>query len=386
MNVEGGGSAGVGGPSVGGEFGLGVSFGSTIVNEGPVAPAFLEGTMPLSLNAGKPAIEIISNPFKGGEVAPGSAPILEAPVFEPLRVSEVLTEAESIIRGQPGRGLPASREVSAQVSPGVILAPRPMAFIWTEPAILYPQHDVLDQPQTKIALGRAVSTEPRTNIAQSTKSEVVTLPHQQILEEEEVITEKKVVESEETEVEEIEELRLKYLLDEAVSAERVYELDQAIELAGQEIRNDGNERGDKEVEGWRIVKFLRLHTGLISQIAKHRGIDGSLDETVEDLLVRKFASRKEAKEKSREIVAQNEPVRRGKEGKTVREGAVERVLKFPFIKRGIPTEVVVARVVKKTRVQAAFGSKPLTYVEQTAQVKEPSIEDFPDLAEVFRKV
>ena len=247
----------------------------------------------------------------------------------------------------------------------------------------------LEYVQPKRSLERAVSTESSTKVVQLTQPEPVTSTQEQIIEEEEVITEKKIEKAQETEFEEVEELRLKYLLDEEVSAQRVSEIDHAIEKAHneaqQEAEKDDSKEEEKVIEGWRIIKFLPLHIGLISQIVKHKGNDGSLDETVQDLASRKFASVQEAKEQSKLIIFEKEPVKRGKEGKTVKEGSVERVLKYPFVRRGIPKEEVVARIVKKQKVQMFGGQPGLVVAESAPQVKESSIEDYPDLAEVFQK-
>lgn len=402
MSIEGGtiGSGVVGGssmgaavnvgPAIGSMIGRGIEgpgkgFGSTIVNERPVSPAFLENTMPISLNVAKPAIEVISNPFKEGS-EPATAPP-GAPVFEPLKVSDVLAQAEQIVleaRGiiQPPVVKPFKPTVSVIELPTVKpVVSRPMDFVWA----------TLEQPQIKRALGRAISTETSTKVAQSTQPEMAASAQQQIIEEEEVVTEKKVKEPQEKEVEEIEEIRIKNLLDEEVSAERVYELDHATEQAELEVQEeaakDGEKSEEKRLEGWRIVKYLRrrLHIGLISQIVKHKGEDGSLEETIKDLITRRFASKKEAKEHNRVMVSIYEPVRRGKEGKAVQEGAVERVKKLPFLKRGIPKEEVISRVVKKQKVLVDLGQPVVSVVEYKPEVKEPTIENYPDLADVFQK-
>ncbi len=380
MNGEGGSVASTGpsiGPAIGSTSGPSFEgsvgrFGSTFINEGPVGPSFLENTMPISFNVGKPAIEVISNPFKAGEVASEVAtPHLQAPTFEPLTVEGAIAEAQLIVSEAARANQPSVESFQ------YVRGREYIDFLWLEPVPkIYP--DIQQIRTTKKALENAGLVQLSRRIAQSTQTEIATTPltEEQIVEEE-VLVEERTDQSIETEEEEVEEIKLKYLLDEEVAKERVDEIGRAIELAGEEVEKDGK----KGIEGWRIIRFLRLHSGLISQIVKHRGSDGSLNETVQNLASRRFASVQEAKEQSKAIVSEKEPVKRGKEGKTVQEGAVERVLKHYFIK-GVPKEEVVLRVVKKQKVQLVGGQPVPIMAEPIPQVREPSIEDDPDLADV----
>lgn len=387
MSVEGGGiSIGGGGPSIGGgvgisagpsvgapggEFGPGAGIGSTIVNEGPVTPGFLENTMPLTLNNFKSTGEITFNPLKGRDNQP------------------VLNEQEAVREAEHWLGissqdvhpvsLPVERENVGINQSAIRVLPMPAYQPWIEPNI---QPDIQPFQVAKIALEGANLTKTNRKVVQIAQpvAAPISVPEQQIFKEEVLVEERKekIYKKEE---EQVEEVRLKYLLDEEAADERVSELGRAIELA----RKDAEKNSVSGIEGWRIVKFLRLHTGLISRLVRGKGSDGSLDETIADLLSRKFATEGEAKQYSAAVVFEKEPVRQGKEGRGVKEGSVERVLKFPIARRGIPEEEVVARIIKKQKVQSVLGQTVSVAVEPAQKVKEPSIEDYPDLAALFPK-
>lgn len=286
--------------------------------------------------------------------------------------------------------VPKPAEISVVNPLRVRPIPRPMDFVWKQPTVLplpnpEPTVKVKNEPKihpnteqmliSKTLLQRAGLTEMNKKVVQEN---VVG----QNLTEEVLIKEKIDEKPEISEREEIEEWKLKDLLDEETAQQRIYEISEAIDLA----ETDAKEEGVDEIDGPRILKFIRLHIGLISRIAKKLRKDGSLDETLEELAARKFSSKNQAKEQTKELVAQKEPVRRGKEGKAVKEGARERVLKYQQLK-GYLKDQVLRRVVKKQTIQTGNGVEPVQTQPVVVEIKEPKIEDNADLAELFlRKV
>lgn len=367
--------------------GRGVSMGSSIgtiseigkiavVNEGPVLTS-LAGFKPMGRGD-------IGMPDLGGVLRPTEQLNLTKSLgsLNPTLLSAVdaIAQAELIIR--PRGELQSVQTVSVA---GVDLPSGPEAVGIAEQWLGISKPSTIEtlHPEPSNHLWRQIEVSKiapdSARLTQLNKKVTQENPVEQSLEEEvlvkEIIDEKAEVFVEKAEVlekEEVEELRLKDLLDEEVAQQRVYEIGKAIDLAKAEADKEGVD----EIGGWRIVEFLPPeHAGNRSQIVKKRGPDGSLSETVEELAARKFASKQEAKNQSKEIVAQKEPVRRGKEGKTVTEGAVERVFKHRFIKRS-PSEEV-ARRVKRKQERQTWGKN------ESLGVKETKIEDYPDLAEVF---
>ena len=228
------------------------------------------------------------------------------------------------------------------------------------------------QPQSAVLIeSNKKSVQPRLNRDQENAVG-------QVIEQKEVLTEEKVTQkSEISEREEVEEIKLKDLFDEETAEIRVAEIGVAIDLAEAEAKK----KRLKEIDGPRILKFLRLHIGLISRIARKIGQDGSLDETLEELASRRFSSKSVAKEQTKKLVTQKEPVKRGKEGKAVREGAVERVFKYQLVKRSPKDEVITRGVKKQVQTGTAKVVQLLAVEPATA---ERRIEDTP-LADVFKK-
>lgn len=254
----------------------------------------------------------------------------------------------------------------------------PMDFAWTRPAVL--PFSYVGEPKIQPKSGQIEFSKSYPHSAVLTEVNKKSVQENAVGQnfEEEILIKEKVDEKPEiSEREEVEEWEIKDLLDEETAETRVYEISEAIDLAETEAKKEGVE----EIDGPRILKFLRLHIGLISRIARKIRKDGSLDETLEELVARKFSSQSQAKAQTKELVFEKEPVRRGKEGKAVKEGALERVFKYYFVKRS-PGKEVVKRVVKKL-IQTGHQTGPVQVQSVDTGVREPRIEDNADLAEVF---
>lgn len=366
-------------------------------------------------------IKSIANPFKGGETrgfslkTGGSSyienrgPSLLEPNIgiirnpEPKAPSQTISVANTAlpsgaeavdivekwlgISNQPQKNHYILGREHNEVSPQRIIEPvaRPRDFIWKQPEVLpffSPEAVVKSKIEPKIQpksgqIEFSKSYPQGAILTELDKKSVQEISVGQNFEEEIILKEKVDEKPEVSEREEIEEWQLKDVLDEEVAEQRVYEISEAIDLAETEAKKEGLE----EIEGLRILKFLRLHIGLISQIARKIRKDGSLDETLEELAARRFSSKNQAKAQTKELIAQKEPVRRGKEGKAVKEGAVERVFKYYFVKRS-PGKEVVNRVVKK-QIQTGHQTGPVQVQAIDVGIREPRIEDDADLAEVF---
>lgn len=179
---------------------------------------------------------------------------------------------------------------------------------------------------------------------------------------------------------EVEEFITKYLVDEEVSEERRTEIRQAIKLAIAEIQAEGIK--EKEIEGWRIIKYLKDHAGVRSEIVKNEGPDGSFEETLQAISSQRFTSEKEAVKRADEIIAQKEPVKRGKFGREVTFEAVARVLKRIF--KSAPKEALGAKItnIRKYRISKVNPNRVLTEITQKINT-ETKIEDNPHLAGIF---
>lgn len=358
--------------------------GWSLVNEGPVAPRFLENTMPLSLSRFNPEPKIPHQTISVGaaelpsgveavEIAEDWLRTSRPPVFEP-KVAEI-----PVINPLGAR--PTLRQLDfTWIRPEVLSLP-------SSEAVAKPKNEPKIQPKTGV-IEFSKSTPISAGSTELDKKVVQENPVGQIIVEKEVLArsadilveEKAAKKPEVLETAEVEELKLKDLLDEETSQQRVSDISHAIDLAEADAKAEGVE----EIAGPRILKFIRLHLGLISPIARKIRRDGSLDETLEELAARKFSSKNQAKQQLKQLVFDKEPVKRGKEGKKVKEGAVERVLKYHFVKRS-PVEEVVKRVVKKQQIQTGHQTGPVQLQSVAVETKESRIEDYQGLAEVFKK-
>lgn len=334
-------------------------------------------------------IKNIANPFTGVEaktppqtrsVGPTSLP--SGP--EAVRIAEEWLRSPSqpqkshYILDREDNGIKLQRVIRASARPADLVWTRPevLAFPNPEPVVKAKNELKMQPSMGKIELSKSA---PASSIlTQLNTRSVQENAVEQNLTEEVLVKEKTDQKPEILQTEEIEELKLKDILDEKVAEQRVYEISEAIDLAEAEAKAEGV----KEISGPRILKFIHLHIGLISRIARKLRKDGSLDETLKELSARRFRSSSEAKKQTKELVAQKEPVKRGKEGRAVKEGAVERVFKYHLIKRS-PNEEVVGRVVKKQVVQTG-NAKVIQFMAVEPAIKERTIEDA-GLAEVFKK-
>ncbi|MBI2039516.1 hypothetical protein HYT18_00410 [Candidatus Microgenomates bacterium] len=323
----------------------------SIVNEGPVSVGDLNRL---------PAIgEIIFNPALATAIEP-KTPV---PTIEPISFSQTRAGANFLIADQRLPRTP-NLAVESLLRRRVIEEAEVVAKeAWDSHVITQAENIARGADQSYM-----ISTSP--------------IPSEQIVKENIVEVKERDEEKEDIleEEKEAQELRLKYVEDEEVSQQRRYEIREAIKKAKAEAVLDDVD----ELEGWRIVKFLPTeHEGDRSQIVKRRGPDGSLDETKEELVSRKFDSEKEAQQVSDAIIAQKVPVKTAKEGKVVGYEDVARVFKYHFVKPRIVHEVVTERIVKKKQTQQLGGQNLMPVITMEETKTESTLEDL-NLAEVFQ--
>ncbi|MBI2020675.1 hypothetical protein HYS94_04645 [Candidatus Daviesbacteria bacterium] len=357
------GSIGSIGPSIWGP----ESFGGP-VNEGPVGIAALENTSALTIDTFHSGGEIMFNPFKEQTLSePLSRPLESA--AEPLvlrQAAEVAGVAWAVSEAEQIISQAQTIAAHAWEYHPITQAENILARVVAEP-----RQKVIAVPE--LVLGSAVGVQPAV---ENKAAQAVSAPITQEQQIEQVVREVFVEDKTDKdqspkEVEEIEEFRLKDVVDEKVLAKRIDEFGEAIDQAEAEIE------GDEEIEGSDIVKFLapedeERRSGLI----KRRGPDGSRVETMEDIAARKFSSAKEAKKQTVETIYKKWPVKKAKEGREVGFEDKARVLKYQTGESVSNHEAVEKRIVRLVRQAPAESTRKV--------LVEPTLKDL-GLEEVFEK-
>lgn len=386
MSVEGGscaGAVGVGaavsmGPSIGvsiPSMEMGSPF-STIVNEGLRPIAFLENTMPLTVNRFNPIGEIVFKPSEPLVIR--QAESIAAVAWEksrPLVPAEVVSQAEAIIAQAQQK--PLLEQPAVTINPSVIPNVEPVVLPWVDyqPAPV-PVHSPILEPVTNTGSKSESRVSYKTAAFVSNALSPQPLPQEQGIEE--TVEEKVRVEDKKgsQEEEDMVEKRL-YLEDEQALGQRRYEVREAINKA----KAEADKLGLKKIAGFLVAKFLPAeHPGNRSQVLKNKGPDGSYLETVEAIASSgEFDCEVVAQERFNEIVAEKKPVKDGKQGNPVKNEDVSRVFKYRTVKPPAAYEITVNRVKKKAPVPSGQIVQA-----QTETRAETSLEDYPELAEVFR--
>lgn len=407
MNIEGGSiSAAIGSvavspsiaPSGGGGIGAEITaLSSPIINEGPVGSGFrLTDTVPLAvnsfseLNAANAVFEaesILSQAARSeiGTVVPDvfrtaltdvNLDPTTKPIFEPPRLHSLIEPnletpivKPTIIRQAVYWFADNPQDVKAAevIIPKDEPAPIPLA-VPSQREYAVPLTDSLPTLKPNVKLENPLGFQE-----QKQKEETDELVEELVVEDQQ-----EVLEEDQEEDQVIEQFIIKYLVDEEVSEERRLEIRQAIKLAIAEAEK----KGLKEIEGSDIVKNLLEHPGVRSQIVKNEGPDGSFEETLQAISSQRFTSEKEAVKRADEIIAQKEPVKRGKFGREVTFEAVARVLKRVF--KSAPKEALGAKItnIRKYRISKVNPNRVLTEITQKVST-ETKIEDNLHLAGIF---
>lgn len=324
---------------------------SSIVNEGPFRGS-LEGFRPMNASD-------INTIDKGGTIAPNRPSVVEQAeavaakaweASEPLVPAEVVSQAQVLISQAQTKTVWMTDHFT-QPKSVVIAQAEPMVLPWVEPApALQVSPSPLPQPLLK-------------------EQEV-----------EEIVTEK--ITKEETgmvEEEEIEKIRRKYVVDERALSQVVVEFKAAVRKA----RELAGKLGIK-ITGKLISKFLPgQHPGNESEAVKGKSPDGSIpdrQQSVEEL--GELSLDTQAEDKVVKVAYEKPPIKIRSEGEQVRDVDIQRVYQYHLTKPKPVTEVVV-RIVKKKKLISQSGQEAVETPVWT-QVSENKIEDYPDLAEVFK--
>ncbi|OGE76725.1 hypothetical protein A3J19_02535 [Candidatus Daviesbacteria bacterium RIFCSPLOWO2_02_FULL_41_8] len=309
-------------------------------------------------------------------------------------------QVDQLIRSQVEPGwhkLDGRRLIRSYTSAGMKVNP----FLAWVP-VLTPVPDLAPVPFLSPALKPAVKTEPKPvskitiEAKQTTNKTELATATQPVLKEQEIeetatervtVNQIDIVEEEETEGS-----RLKNVVDEKVLGNRIEKYTAAVRQVASRIEADSalknsqtGQKNTEELDGQKVIELVGPETRDERSGIVKEGPDGSREETIEDIRPRKFKSIKEAVKFIITTAYNKVPVKRAKEGKSVGDEVVARVLKRFFVKYQ-PREQMVTREVKKKKVLVEKGGQQPSLVEAPKlKTKEPRIVDFPALAGVFPK-
>lgn len=374
MGVESGPSGAIGAGVAGSVVARGFS---NIVNEGPVRGS-LQGFR--FMNASD-----IYTIDKGGTGAPKRPLVVEqakavatkAWEASELNVADAISEAQSIIAQAP---LAFARDSSLASLRSGLIAQNDREI----ESIVVPQVKSRVVPLVASRLAQVLDVSPSLQTEKSVSYQTApTISPQPLLQEqevEEIVTEK--VTKEEpgmVEEEEIEKTRRRYVVDERALSQVVVEFKAAVRRA----RELAGKLGIK-ITGKLISKFLPgQHPGNESEAVKGKCLDGSILERQESIRkLREFSSDIQAEDKVVRVAYEKPPIKIRSEGEPVKDEDVARVFKPYVVKPAAATyEIVTRRIKKKVQlVPSGQVAQP-----QTEARVETSLEDYPELAEVFRK-
>lgn len=393
------------GPSIGSIAGRGFEgakgFTPTIVNEGPVAPKFLENTMPLSFN--EPLGEIIFNPFKSKEAS------LESEVTTPSVIQQAeevaatawkVSEPVSVVAQAEGIAVRAwettepkvkmlkqvfDREIQTEsVQYDLVPVSEPTIARFSEPAPL-PGVKVRTQPASAVSVGteNKVVTRVIRTTSTPTQREVYS---QQIMEEKKVVKENKKEDKPQAKKSEKESVvKVKFVEDTQVSEQRRG----AIRTAIKKAKAWAQTLGLRGITGRLVARHLPKEywesEEYRSEIVKGKGVDETVKLTAKSIEIdaNEYQSDEQA-EGLVEKVKNYRPVKKG-EGQPVTVEEVRQVLEgkeVESLKTQTPAEIVVRRLVRKSEI--VKGEQAVTVAtEEKVESSETSLKDFPALAEVF---
>lgn len=342
----------------GGGISGGVGGFSSIVREGP-AGGFMEGFRPMNASD-------ITTIGKGGTIVP------------PF----VIQQAKTVAAAAWGeKELPTSAQAISQVesilSQAHVDLVQEVVPITIPNELEYPRPQVAVSPAWEVQSALQQKTESRVSIQTTTATP--TLPALKKQEVEEIVTEKVI--KKETgliEEEEITKEKRLYLVDENALTQRIHEIRQAVNKARIEAKRLGL---GESIDGSLIAKFMPAeHAGNRSRIVQPNGPDGSYEETKEAVRIGQFYSEDQVED----VVLENRPVKIGKDGKSVKNEDVWKVLKYRVFKRIPAHEVVISRVMKKKSSSGQNPTQIQVREESKIEPRETSLKDYPVLAEVFK--
>ncbi|MDP3973213.1 MAG: hypothetical protein Q8P92_00065 [Candidatus Daviesbacteria bacterium] len=285
MNIEGGGALSVG-PAISPAVSLGTmeggpvgGFSPSIINEGPVAPAFLENTMPITQNLFGLQKEIIFNP-------------------------SVIQQAEEVA----ARAWENSNQDDLEIKQIKVITPPMPELGFAYPLIEHGE----DEEVELIALTQAVPVyESKNKVATIPSIQSHSEPKKEEMAEEQVAIESgledQISKKEEKDARKVSQKR--FLVDESALLTRLAQLRQAIDLAGGMLSGEvvknfmPQENDSNRSEALKVDDPYKEYP------------DGGYEETLASLgLLGKLNSEQEAYNKGRKVIEENGPVRKGKNG------------------------------------------------------------------------
>lgn len=383
-----------------------VGIANSIINEGPARVSFGE-LRDMNMTADKPIDE------KGGSTTPlGEIRFHEAPVKigSELNEADVLLEAESIIKQaqKPTTEEPILKEAeivaeaekilksvnqqpeSDLVEEEVVGAAKHWLGISESTVKQIPPEPILLPDEQKLDLVEVQPKEKNPTLGRLENSPQAQTPPLVIPEQITPtmkldglgVVKEKVEEEKEEETQQLEQIRAKNVVDEAVYQYRVEEFGAAIGKA-EKAKVESQEGGilveeDESLDGSAIIKQLGTETkDGRSGLVKETGPDGSRVETIEVLGLKDFRSPQEAIEFTAATIADKKPVKQDVKGEEVPEEDVARVKKFRLFKAE-PARVIESRIRQK---QAVKNTGPIQ--EKIVAISESRLEDYPQLAEAL---
>lgn len=330
MSVEGGSIGSIGavsagpsiGPSIGSISGRGFEgrggFSPSFVNEGPVAPAFLENTMPLTLNKFNPIGEIIFNPATS---VLNQAEEVAAAAWENSEPVSVIQQAEQVAEKAWEVWKPEGRMVQFKAEPIVPSEADRIQVIRVLEATT--QAGIKPEVSKKWVVNALPVTQAQARPDSQAQTWTETI--QQVVEQQEVIEEEKNDQQLETsKKEQSREIRRRYVVDDKALSQIVVEVKAAVVKAKEVAVKLGI-----RLTGLLVDKFLPgQHPGNESEVVKGKGPDGSIPERKEAIKAHgEFSSELEAENTAVRIAYEKPPVAIRPDGQPVSTEDIYRVYK-----------------------------------------------------------
>lgn len=356
--------------------------GGGIINEGPFRGS-LEGFRPMNITD----IKTIADVNTGGTVGPffeakqssvGSTALARVADKLELKEQDIVAEAEhwlgikkpipeptynlssyGIIITEEGRGTNLAKVEPAGAHAGVLAQPQPK----NDEDIIEGTFVVLDEsPLLEPALHTGLASHPKAETKKgSAKASAIYSAKQEQGKHEQIVEEANVS-------------KKKHLIDLPALFKRISGISEAVRKAKEIV-------GISKIPGKLINKLWagEQNPDYISEAVGPEGPDGSIAEIREEIDSKVFSSEAEANKGAIIAVNSKKPIKKGEvseDGEEASEETVKRVYKFHLVKPRNAYETVTKRVVKKL--------VPAPLVENVVSKAESRLEDYPDLAEVFK--
>lgn len=331
--------------------------------KGVAAAAWDEGKLPTPVQAVSQAESILSQTRL-------------KPVQEVVAEPEIIKEAAYWFTDVPGSKVIRPAEViMPKIEPMIV----PMVAPLQVPNIVeFPRPQIVISPASEPATKTENMVSARPAVAPAQAPAVLPQPTPEGVEE--MVIEEKILDQQEdkTEIEESEDVsesKIKIVEAEHVSNERRKKIRRAVRTA--------KEKGITVAEALPI-EYWSDKSPLVGE-----GTDWTLGLTAQALQInpKEYMSLEEAEEVSIASVAENIPVAEGIGGRRATIDEVRKVTKGEKHVLGskTPAEIVLRRLIKRKVEVAEAGGVQKVLEDKVETTSEPTLKDFPQLAEVFKK-